>query len=136
KADYGRRQSGVVKTQLIKLKERMPDYVPMRLMLAQLLIQEGSIKEARQDVEFLEKQAPDEPDVIRLVLAVLDPTTEAMKVKAYFERLPEETRLQQLSKAQVAGIRPVSNPEEALRLYKRMLADDAADFDALQGARD
>src|SRR5207248_809299 len=43
---------------------------------------------------------------------------------------------ERLSKAMVAQLSPVSNPDEAIRIYKLVLAEDPADFDALQGIRD
>ena len=129
-------QFGSARIQLLKLKERSPDFVPVRMMLAQVLIREGNTNDARVEVEFMEKQAPEEPDVLRLLLAVLDPAKDAIKVKATFGKLPEANRAEQLSKAQIANLAPVSNPEEAVRLFKLILAGDPADFDALQGARE
>ncbi|MDB5319526.1 MAG: hypothetical protein JWN40_1157 [Phycisphaerales bacterium] len=130
------RQTGEAKTQLLKYKEQRPSYIPVRLMLAQLLIMEGDIKAAREHVDYLEKQAPDEPEVLRLVLATLDPAKDAMRVKACYEKLPEATRPERMTKAMVANLSPVSNPDDALRLYRQVIAADAGDFEALQGARE
>jgi len=130
------RQTGEAKTQLIKLNELQPDNIQVRAMLAQVLLSEGDVRAARAHVEFLEKLMPEEPEVLRMVLAVLDPVKDAMRVKACYEKLPEQTRAQQLSKAMIAHGSPVSNNDEALRLYRQLIAADAADFEALQGARE
>lgn len=129
-------QFGSAKTQLLKLKEKVPGFFQARQMLAQVLIREGDTKAAAVEVDFLEKQAPEEPEVLRLILAVLDPVKDAAKVKATFAKLPEVTRPDQMSKAQIANLAPVSNPVEAERLYKLVLASDPTDFDALQGVRE
>jgi predicted Zn-dependent protease len=136
RAYFNSRQTGQAKMQLLKHRQRQPDFPPVRMMLAQVLIAEGDVAAAREDVDYLEKHAPDDADVIRLKLAVLDPAKEQAKVPGYFQKLPEQTRPQQLSKAMVATLAPVSNPDEALRLYKQVLAADAGDFDALQGAKE
>ena len=136
KAYLASRQTGEAKTQLLKLNDQQPDSIQVRGMLAQVLLSEGDVKAARPHVEYIEKQLPDEPEVLRMVLAVLDPVKDAMRVKACYEKLPEKTRAEQLSKAMIANNSPVSNPDEALRLYRGLIAADAADFEALQGARE
>jgi tetratricopeptide (TPR) repeat protein len=94
-------------------------------------------------LDYLEKRTPDEPDLIRLRLATLKPE-DAVAAKAYFDRLPEDAdrklepearRRVRLAKAALAPLAPVSSPDEAVRLYKLMLAEDPADVDALQGVK-
>ena len=79
--------------------------------------------------------APGEPDVIKLRLAVLRPDEQA-KAAEYFKDLPERTRAEQLSTGLIATLAPVSNPDEAVRLYRAVLEKDGGDFDALQGIKD
>ena len=136
RAYFASHQTGEAKTQLLKFKEKYPDYPPVRMMLAQIQISEGDVKSAKENVDFLEKQAPEDPDVIRMVLATLDPVKDAIRVKSCYEKLPEGTRLERLQKAMVATLSPVSNPDDALRLYKVALAADPGDFEALNGARE
>lgn len=138
RAYYAARQTGQARRELLKLvgpNGKIPDFIPARLMLAQLLVAEGETAAAREHVAFLQNQAPEEPEVVRLVLATLD-SKEAMKVKSTFEKLPEETRAQRMNKAAMALNPPLSSPEDALRLYKLVLKEAPGDFDALQGARD
>jgi predicted Zn-dependent protease len=130
------RQTGEAKTQLLKIKELRPSFIPVRLLLAQVLISEGEVKAAREHVDFLEKQAPEDPEVLRLVLATLDPAKDAMRVKSCYEKLPEETRAEKMTKAMIANLSPVSNPDDGLRLYRQLIGTNPADFEALQGAKD
>ena len=145
RAYFASRQTGEAKTQLMKFKERAPDFLPVRRMLAQILIGEGDVKAAKEHVAYLKEHMPDDPDVLRLVLATLDQTKDAIEVKATYEKLPEgkdasltpaQARQQVLAKAMVAALPPVSNPDDAVRLYKTVLAKDAGDFDALQAIRE
>lgn len=129
-------QPGSARTELLKLKDRAPGFFLARQMLAQVLIREGDTKAARTEVEFLKQNTPDEPDVNRLYLAVLDAVKDADLVKKTFKDLPEKTKFEQMSKAQVASYAPVSSPVESERLYKLVLAEDPTDFDALQGMKD
>lgn len=136
RAYFNSRQTGQAKMQLLKYKANRPDFLPVRLMLAQVQIAEGAITEARDDVDFLEKQAPNEPDVIKLALAVLKLPEEQAKVRPYFDKLPESNRQEQMAKALIATLAPVNSPEEATRLYNLVLAKDGGDFEALQGMKD
>ncbi len=129
-------QPGSARTELLKLKDRIPGFFLARQMLAQVLIREGDSKAARAEVEFLKENAPDDPEVNRLYLAVLDSVKDAAQVKETFKKLPETNRNEQMFKAQVASYSPVSNPAEAERLFKLVLAAEPTDFDALQGAKD
>jgi predicted Zn-dependent protease len=135
RAYFHSRQTGQAKMQLLKYKSRQPDFYPVRKMLAQVQIAEGAIAEARDDVDFLLKQAPNDPDVVKLALAVLGPNEQAEAAKL-FKRLPDGTREEQLSKALIATLAPVSSPDEATRLYKLVLAQDGGDFEALQGLKE
>ncbi|HEY7117449.1 MAG TPA: tetratricopeptide repeat protein [Tepidisphaeraceae bacterium] len=135
KSYFASHQTGQAKSQLQKFIQRMPDYGPARMMLAQVLIAEGDTDGAREHVEYLEKMMPDDPDVVRLKLAVLK-SDDTATARTLFAKLPEATYAERINKAGIANLAPVSNPDEALRLYKLVLAENPADFQALQGAKE
>jgi tetratricopeptide (TPR) repeat protein len=143
RAYYASRQSGQAKAQLQKFVRVAPEQTAARLMLAQLLVSEGDANAAKEHIDFLEKRTPEDPEFIRLKLATLKPG-DAIAARALFDRLPEDAkkeldaaarRRQRLAKAQLAPLAPISAPDEAMRLYKLVLAENPADFEALQGAR-
>jgi len=128
--------TGQAKQQLLKYMEKNKDSVPVRMMLAQILVREGDIVTARQHVAYLEKQAPEEPEIVRLAISVMDPEKDKARIVAYVGKLPERTRGDQLTKAQVAMSPPSNNLEEAVRLYKQVLEKDPADFEPLNAAKE
>jgi thioredoxin-like negative regulator of GroEL len=68
-------------------------------------------------------------------LAVLK-SDDTATARTLFAKLPEATYAERINKAGIANLAPVSNPDEALRLYKLVLAENPADFQALQGAKE
>jgi tetratricopeptide (TPR) repeat protein len=143
RAYFFSRQSGQAKAHLQKVVRVFPEHVPARLMLAQVLVAEGDLKGAKEHIDFLEKRTPDDPEFLRLKLATLKPG-DAIEAKALFDRLPEDKehkldpaarRRLLMSKAQLAPLAPISSEDDAVRLYKLVLAEDPSDVEALQGVR-
>ncbi|HYE20715.1 MAG TPA: tetratricopeptide repeat protein, partial [Tepidisphaeraceae bacterium] len=128
--------TGQAKTQLVKFMEKNRDSVPVRMMLAQILVREGDLLTAKGHVDWLEKQAPEEPDIVRLAISVMDPIKDKERVAQYVGKLPERTRAEQIGKAQVAMSPPSNNLDEAVRLYKQVLEKDPADFEPLNALKD
>jgi tetratricopeptide (TPR) repeat protein len=137
RAYYASRQTGQARQILVRFVDKVPDYIQARVMLAELLIAEGEPGLAKSHVEYLEKNAPDLPDVVRLVLQTIegDKPDQKARVKSYFDKLPEDKLVEQVAKAGVASKPPVSNVDEALRLYKKALAAKPGDFEIIDAAR-
>lgn len=135
RAYYAARQTGQARTQLLKYYNKRPDFIPVRMMLSELLIRDNEIDAAREHVNFLLNNAPDEPEVVRLAVLVQDPVKDKARIKELMAKIPEGTRAERLLKAQLALTNPVNDPAEALRCYLLVLGENAADFDALQNAQ-
>ncbi len=110
------RQTGEARRLLSEVVLRQERHWPARLQLAQLLLREGRVDEAKRQLDELEKLVPNEPDVIRLRLASLDLSMPAEKERAtkLYAQLPEDTVVAILSKSQLAA--PVIGPNEVRRL--------------------
>ncbi|MGC3957510.1 MAG: hypothetical protein QM813_05985 [Verrucomicrobiota bacterium] len=79
---------------------------------------------------------PDDLGIIRLKLMVMDPVKEREGIKSYLGRIPEAKRDERMSKAQLAVVPPINDHDEALRLYRLVLKDNPADFEAVNAARE
>jgi tetratricopeptide (TPR) repeat protein len=137
RAYYASRQIGQARQLLVRFVDKVKDFVPARVMLAELLIAEGEPSLAREHVDFLAKNAPDVPEVIKLVLQTLDVNKpeERARVKENYDKLPEETPEDAIGKAVVAQRPPVSNQDDAVRLFKKALAAKPGDFQVLDSLR-
>ncbi len=91
------------------------------------MIRQHDIVHAREQVDVLRQQQPDDVDVIKLQLQLLDPQTQKDKVRALVQRMPETTKEQTLDKINTAMA--VKQQDIALRLLEAVLAkypnDDA-----------
>ncbi len=123
-------QTGQAKTLLSDLLERFDSFVPARIQLVQLLIRENALEDARAHIEVLEKLAPDNADVQRLKMVAMDPKQRTEDLQKYYESLPEETRLNRLAKAQLAG--SLGKADEAIRLLESVRKEDPKDLEATQ----
>src|SRR5205085_7720298 len=96
------KQTGQAKQQLTKFVRIAPDHIYARMMLAQLLVSEGEIKAAREHVDYLWKQAPELPELLRLKLATLDPVAAAAEGKKHFSDMKEHSRDERMAKLNMA----------------------------------
>jgi len=123
-------QTGEAKNLLAEVVDKFPALVPPRVLLAQLMLAERAIDEARPHIDTLQKLAPNDADVIRLSMSILNPETEAGKLKESLSRLPEGTRNEKFQKAQTAV--QVRDLDTAIRLCEAILAADPSDVGATQ----
>jgi predicted Zn-dependent protease len=121
---------------LHKVINQSRSYVPARMLLVTVLLGQagndpgGLMRiEADQQLLALEKNQPDDPNVIGLRISYLvsGPHTddEAAQVKMLFDRLPETTRHQQIQKARIAVA--IGDNDDAIRLLKANPVDLAND---------
>ncbi|HEV2293258.1 MAG TPA: tetratricopeptide repeat protein [Tepidisphaeraceae bacterium] len=119
------KQHGPAKELLGRIVQQVPTHVPSRLLLAQLLVRERDVDAARPHIDFLEKQFPDLPNVIKLRLATLDGEKDKEQIDAVYARLPETTRGEILEKAATAHV--LGRPAEVERLLSAQLAQTPGD---------
>ena len=135
-------QTGEAKKLLQDVIDRYGDvYVPARLQMAQVLIAENKIEDAKLQLnaaqrtldtlqgntdikEFSRWQA----DFQRITLALLARTKDP-RLDEKYAKMPEGTRAERLGKAQIAIA--LKKPDEATRLGALVLAEDPADLTAV-----
>ena len=123
-------QSGAAKGLLSDILAKQENHALSRLLLIELLLRENNLADARPHIEFLQKQLPDEPQVIRLQIAALDPVKDKEKIRQSYRKLPEDDRAAMLVKAQTAlAIRDL---DEATRLLNEVRKQDPGDEDAAE----
>ncbi|MEA2734480.1 MAG: hypothetical protein QOE14_931, partial [Humisphaera sp.] len=115
-------QMGRAKMLLDGLIERFPGYDPARMLLTQILIKDGSFDDARVHIEYFKRKDPNNPEVMKLAIQLMDPKAtmrdaskeaERKLIRDTFARLPETTKPEILDKANAAMV--VDNPEDAVR---------------------
>jgi tetratricopeptide (TPR) repeat protein len=121
-------QTAAAKRVLAEMTQELPDYVPPRYMLVNLLLAENNAREARVHVEHLEKLLPPSDWLSRVRLATYDRERDKDKIAEAFAKIPEESREQRLQKALTAAQTELF--EEAIRLLEKNLANDSGDLDS------
>jgi tetratricopeptide (TPR) repeat protein len=118
-------------TYIKKIIDGKPNFLPARKMLVEELLADGT-EQARLDISdqmgYLRRVAPDDPDVIRLEMLTLDPVADADQIKSLYPQLPEKTVQDLRTKAYVAA-KQLQNLDEAARLLELAMAKapDASD---------
>jgi tetratricopeptide (TPR) repeat protein len=95
-------QTGEAQKYLDLLVRADPKFTPTRLMLAQLLVSQGRIDDAKPHIDELMKQLPDSAQVMRLKIFTFDKVKEKDQIAAAYARLPQGTRDEMVDKAQMA----------------------------------
>jgi tetratricopeptide (TPR) repeat protein len=121
-------QTGPARDTLKQLITEMPNIIPPRVMLAQVCLQDGDRDGAQSQYNQLKQMAPDNQEVIRLGLMLMDPTKQKERVEEEFAKLPETTRQEKFYKVQAAIA--VNRTEDAAKLLQSLHDADAADTDA------
>lgn len=132
-------QTGSAKELLDEVIGRHEWFVPARLQMAQVLITENELEDARIHLRAAEKQlARMQGDVKefpawqqyyqRTALALLSKANDP-RLDEQFARMPETTRQERLTKAGIAHA--LKKYDEAIRIASVALAADAKDFAAL-----
>ena len=129
-------QTGQAKKLLKGLVDRFPTYVPARMLLAHILVKDGSYNEARAHVAHLKEKDPNNAELMKLELQLMEPKTagrdpskagDRAKIKEAFARLPEGTKAQMLDKANAAMV--IDSPDEAVRLLNKAQKEHPGDYD-------
>ncbi len=111
-------QTGEAKNLLTQIVRDFDKFVPARVMLAQLLLREQNIEEARKHLDVLAKTMPDSPVVARLSMFALDKEKDKEKLTQLYNKLPEKTREEATDKAQMAMY--LQRRDEAVRLLESL----------------
>ena len=132
------RQIGKARDLLIELVNRFPMYDPGRMLLAQVLIKEGRLEEAAAHAKLLAERRPDDPDVIRIQLQVVDSKggdaaakeKQRQQAKSAYARLPENTKVEAMEKVVAAMV--IEQHDEAKRLINKLQSQTPADLDVVK----
>lgn len=120
-------QTGEAKALFSQILERHPGFFEARLRLAELLVRENAVEAAKQHLDVLEKEKPDDPGVIRLRLVTTD-SKRTDDLQKYFDELPEGSRLETFTKIQI-GL-ALGFEQEGLRMLEELRAANAGDPEA------
>ena len=131
-------QTGSAKDLLQEVINRHEWFVPARLQMAQVLITENKLEDARIHVREAEKQLARAQDLKELpawqqyyqrtALALLSKANDP-RLDEQFAKMPEGTRVERLNKAGIAFT--LKKHDEAVRLASAALAEDPKDLAAL-----
>ena len=128
-------QTGSAQRMMEELLPRMPGNSDLRTRLARLYVETGQTDKAAEQLKILDANPPKDPALVasiaelKVQAAKNDSNPEAAKTQVH--ALPEQTREQQLRKAQMAA--GVNETDEAIRLYRLVLSANAADAQAGTG---
>jgi tetratricopeptide (TPR) repeat protein len=96
------KQTGQAKSMFLLIIERVPNFVPARAQLAQLYLGDNQASEAILQLDALEKLSPNSVDVMRMRFQAYMIQGKRNEAMALFAKLPQETKLDRLAKAQFA----------------------------------
>jgi tetratricopeptide (TPR) repeat protein len=99
----------------------IPNYLEPHEQLVHLLLTEHT-DEARQrmaqEIDFLRRVGPDDPEVILLQITQMDPASQHDQIKALYDKLPENTLGMCWAKARLANEK-LNNTKETIRLMEK-----------------
>ena len=133
-------QTGSAKQYLERIVAQYESHVPSRLLLANVLMTENKLEEAkahmREAEKHLGKMAPDSPEFVRaraefdrIGMALMRMTNDP-RLEEQYTKLPEGTRAERLNKAAVA--RQIKKTDEAVRLTTLVAKEEPKDMGAFQ----
>ena len=134
-------QIGQAKMLLRGLVDRFPAYEPARRLLAQILIKDGSYDEAKQHVEYFRSKDPNDPEVQKWAIQLMDPKAivrstekeaERKQLREAYAKLPEQTKGEMLDKVNAAMV--IEYQDDAMRLLNKAQQQFPGDFDVAQTA--
>jgi len=134
RAYFASRQTGRAKELLYLITDGVPNFVPARLLLTQLLLNDNESEAALIQIGVLDQIAPNEPDVWRLKLAcygMLNPANYGPLIDAELKRIPEKTHADLISKAKACMVLG-SRQEKAQELLERAREQSPGDFAVIQ----
>lgn len=122
-------QTSKAKEWLTMLLKAAPDYIEGRILLAQTLLRENNVTEAKAEIELLRKSpVADRPDIVELYMRTLDKQKDAAELQATFAKLPETNRQSLFAKVGVADA--FGFEAEKLRLLELAVSKNPKDVDA------
>ena len=125
------RQTGEARAILEDLVRKYDVFMPARILLCRVLLDEGSLDKAAPHLKYLEQNAPDDPQVTALLLASAGKQQEDdAKTKERLAKIPEGSRAEKLAKARVAM--ESGQISESNRLANQLLAEKPGDEEAAQ----
>ncbi|HET6247168.1 MAG TPA: tetratricopeptide repeat protein [Tepidisphaeraceae bacterium] len=120
-ADRLAQQNHAAEKYLTQIVERFEGYTPARMQLADLYLEENNLAEAGRQIDFLSKQKPSAPEVIRLEIMLNQRAGKDHEAKALVALLPETRFEEKLAKAQLAA--NLQDWATAIRLLESMQKD-------------
>ena len=108
-------QTGRARDLLTQLIAQFPTYDPGRMLLAQLLLREHRIEQARLHVDYLSKAMPNDNDVARLRLQLA--LEDSKSSRFAYANMPETTREEFVNKIRTAMT--MNQTAEAMRLIDK-----------------
>ncbi len=109
-------QTGSAMKLLSQIVDYDGNYVPARFYLAQLYLQQDDPDAAQQQLDVIQKLAPQTPDLPKMRISQLTQQNKPDAAKAIYDKLPEATPLERLAKAQLAL--QLKNYLESIRLLE------------------
>ena len=98
-------QNGRARDLLTQLVSRFPTYDPARVLLVQLLLREGKDAEARPHIDELKRRKPNDPDVIKMELQLMNMAGAGEADKAAtLDKMPENSVPEILDKVNAAMV--------------------------------
>ena len=128
-------QIGQAKQLLTGLVNKFPTYDPARMLLAQILIKDGSYEEARVHVDYFLRKDPNNPEVQKMWIQLQDPKAvardpsrdaERTKIREAYAKLPEATKPEVLDKVNAAMV--IGNQDDATRLLNKAQKEYPGDY--------
>lgn len=96
-------QTGEAKKILEGIVSRYEDFKPARMLLARTLLDEANVGKADWHMRYLERNLPDDPQVILLLLTEARLKRNTSRIKELYSQLPQQNREQTLAKAVAAA---------------------------------
>lgn len=124
------KQTGQARALLTQILEKFPGSVQARMMIADLLVRENNLNDAKPHVDFLADRLPNSPDVIRLQLAYYNASTQKEEIRKLYAKLPESSRKERIDKAQVAI--NIKDIDDAIRLLENVRSPDGSEPQAME----
>lgn len=123
-------QLGAARKLLEQIVDKFPKHAPTRVLLARIALEENYLEGAAQQINELEKIAPDSPELLGLRVTLLKKGNDPNAIDAYFAQMPEKTRDQRLLKSQVGGL--LEKNIDAIRLARANFTADKKDLASVE----
>lgn len=114
-------QSGEAKKKLESLVSRYETFIPARLLLVRILLDEANVGRAEWHLRYLERNLPDDPQVTLLLLSEARLKRDRSRIKELYARLPQTNREQTLAKAVAAS--ELGLDQEADAAFRKLLQE-------------